>query len=161
MSEKMNEEEMANYFKTADWQTRTNLRTDDRLMSIAHFRAGDMCDRSYFSHQDPDGYWPNKNVRLAGYELPDFYQDDSNQVESIAVGFETYQDAFAALVASPEHTSHMRGLSFWEGHTFFGVGMRVDRGCRLYVVITAPPEEEGEENDYTVHLPVISRGVKA
>ena len=127
-------------FVNADWQG--IFRSPyARLMEVARERAIDMATKNYFDHEDPDGVWPNERVRASGFQLPDWYPDDSIQVESIAAGHLTPADALTALVASEDHHDHMTGKGFWVGHVLFGVGCAENedsRYQRYYVIVTAP-----------------------
>lgn len=165
-------EQMQDYFVTASWQERTELEPDERLMDVAQYRAFDMSSKGYFAHEDLDGIWPNQHVRKAGYKLPSWYRDDSNQIESIARGYTRVTDriengvivetgALDDLVRSPHHHAHICGLGFWSDHLRYGVGYS-DEDERIYVVITAPIEEvQPAEGEPTIFLPIIYRGLQA
>ena len=156
-------EAMGRYYKNHQLQSCRPLVQDDILMEYAWWKAKDMATRQYFEHQTPEGRWPNGLVRGLDYDLPDWYADDSNQVESIAMGYMNYMFAIDALFKSKSHRNHMAGVGFWKDHSHYGVGLeevwRPDRNVydRYYVVVTAPEEIE-------LHwqwLPVIKQGVIA
>jgi hypothetical protein len=156
-------DEMAAYFAASDWQTRTRLQPDDRLMAVAQYRADDMALNDYISHKDQDGVWPNQHVRDAGYRLPDWYESGANFVESVAYGFGSAVNALDALAASPDHKAHATGAGFWEDHLRYGVGFAWVDDRRVYVLITAPVETEIQPSDdkYWTYLPYIGKGVRS
>lgn len=143
------------YFATAPWQKRDNLVEDSRLAHVAHMRAMDLCARDYFSHETPDGFWPNHYVRLTGYKIPEWYKDNGNQVESLAKGYLCATDALDAWERSPNHHDHVTGSGFWASHTIFGVGIFECETGPLYALITAPPEPA--ENKH-IFIPWIGGG---
>lgn len=163
----MTQIQMVHYFRTAPWQKRDNLIENSYLSFVAHMRAIDMCSRNYFAHVDPDGLWPNFHVRNTGYVLPDWYKDDSNQVESLAKGFTRVQDllnedgsikesgVLDAWERSPSHHDHVTGSGHWASHTIFGVGILEGENCNFHVLITAPPEPKKPEH---VFIPWAQRG---
>ncbi len=129
-------------------QARKKMVHDERLHLVARRRALDMAKRDYFSHTDPDGIGPNKVARLAGYRLPYFYSKkrDANNIESVAAGQETAQDAYDAWIKSSAHRSHLRGEGFFKSQTRYGVGYAFREGTKFrhyYVFVTAPPEPGG------------------
>ncbi len=74
------------------------LAVNEQLVDSARFHSMDMATHHYFGHYSwPTDLWPNQMVRNAGYDLPlQYYHEpfsyytlppDSNQVESIAVGY--------------------------------------------------------------------------
>ena len=101
---------MAIYFVNAEWQERKGLLlSDDTLMDVAQFRATDMSLQKYFDHEDPIGYWPNYWVRNYGYKLPEHWDDEANNVESIGKGFTSPSAFMEALYHSDAHRPHVTG----------------------------------------------------
>ncbi|MCB0385321.1 MAG: hypothetical protein KDD43_07995, partial [Bdellovibrionales bacterium] len=80
--------------------TKLNLAAGDRISS--------MIADDYFSHQQPNGWWPHKVIRNRGYVLPDDYLDDGNRVEILvgSPGGLTPEQAHAAWLASPDHKKY-------------------------------------------------------
>lgn len=106
-------------------QGRTSISCHLTLAQVARAKALDMGTRDYSGHTDPDGNGPNKLLREAGYVLPGFYGTDAaaNNVESVAAGYSTFQEAFDAWMASPGHRQHLLGENqFYANQIEFGVG---------------------------------------
>ena len=153
------------YFVHAVWQEQKRLIKDSRLMNMAQARAEDMVARNYFSHEDPDGVWPNKHARKHAYKIPESYPDESNYVESIAAGYTSPYAALEGLHSSTAHRDHVAGRNFWVNHKIFGVGYSEGhpKYKYIYVVVTAPPEKDPppqEEFDQHLYLPFIQGGIK-
>ena len=145
-------------FVNSEWQQIDRI-PDSRLYEVAAARAWDMATRNYFSHEDQDGHWPNWWVRHYQYLLPESYDDECNQVESLARGFLDPREALAALVASPSHHEHMTGQGFWHDHIMFGVGYAVRGLNTYYVIITAPQERKAVPDMETVYLPRVEKWI--
>lgn len=119
------ESEFADLMRNHPDQMRTKMVQNDRLTQVAEERALDMAARAYFSHTNPDGIGPNTLVEQSGYALPDWYCQDlaCNNVESIAGGNGTPEDAFNNLLASAGHRSHLLGeIDFYAEQTDYGIG---------------------------------------
>ncbi len=126
-------------------QRRGRCIWDERLAKCAQEHAIDMATRGYFSHLTPEGVNANKRARLAGYALPNWYDDDKNYIESIAGGQDTAGIAWAMLLNSPVHRTHLLGLTkFYAEQTFVGTGFAYvptsTQFKRCYVIVSAPPE---------------------
>lgn len=127
-------------------------------MQIAWWKANDMAMQDYCRHVTPGGLWPNEMVRGNGADLPVWYEDNSNQVESLACGPRTYQEAIDILFASTHHHNHMAGIGFWSDHARYGVGYGHNPDSKFkhhWVVITTP----APIREHWQWLPVISKGV--
>ena len=151
---------MAIYFVNAKWQKRKGLlMSDDRLMRVAQRRATDMAVSGYFDHQDQDGYWPNFWVERYGYQLPDHWSPEKNNVESIGMGFSTPETFMEALYTSEDHRPHVTGnMPFFFAHRYFGVGYRENvNGVPYYVLATAPPEPV-DDDEHNIFFPGVYRG---
>ncbi len=108
------------------------LAVNANLTGSARFHADEMAQYDYFGHQSQEtGDWPNKMARDFGYDLPAFYVDDGNNIESLAAG--TFADADAALsmlivdegIDPPGHRIHLFAMApFFQDHREIGVGHR-------------------------------------
>ena len=119
------ENQVADFMKSHRDQRRSSLTYNSILAGIARQRAYDMGKRNYYGHVDPDGIAANYLVTEAGYELPDFYgkQKSSNNIESIAAGSQTAEDAWKLWMNSPGHRTHILGLSdFYSEQVDYGIG---------------------------------------
>ena len=113
----------------SDLQQRTEMKLNGTLAMVARARAEDMANSGYFSHTNLDGNGPNFLVRDAGYILPDSYgmELDSNNIESIAAGYENAGDTLEAWINSPGHRTHVFGeIPFHREQVDFGVGFAVN-----------------------------------
>jgi len=124
-------------------QGRPRMTHDAYLHLVARAKAKDMARRDYFGHTDPDGYTPNRVLRLTGYGLPEFY-GSANSIESIVAGTNyTPSVAFNAWMGSPGHRRHLLAEdTFYQDQTRFGVGYASSSRSQLknyYVFISAPP----------------------
>lgn len=117
---------LSRLFEMDPGQRRPVRRMDGILMAVAQAKAADMAKRGYFGHRDPDGHGPNWLLRAAGYPLPGWYgrADDANNVESLAGGYPTAEDAWAGWLASERgHRRHALGESdFFRRQDEYGVG---------------------------------------
>lgn len=106
-------------------QQRPFMVCNSILASTARQKAMDLANRDYFNHTDPDGVGPNSLIRSAGYPLPGFYSHDrdGNNVESLAAGYTTAQEAFNAWLESNSHRTHVLGeIEFYAEQVEFGIG---------------------------------------
>jgi uncharacterized protein YkwD len=99
-----------------------------------------MAARQYLSHTTPEGFGANYLVRQAGYVLPTWYgtgNADSN-IESIAPGRATAEEAFTALVEDPPHRRHILGEApAFAAQTDYGIGYSLNGN--IWVILTAQP----------------------
>ncbi len=101
-----------------DVEARQPLAVNDDLFDSSEVHAQEMADHNYFAHQSAvTGKWPNQLAREAGYVLPDFFPDDSNQIESLAAGNAIDNPAAAikllivdANTNPPGHRIHLLGM---------------------------------------------------
>lgn len=88
-------------------QARPRLRCSALLSRVAASKAREMAELGRVSHGlgvTP----PNRRLRLAGYALPRWYpRVMSNQVESIAGGFDSPHSVLSAWMDSPPHRAHL------------------------------------------------------
>lgn len=101
-----------NDFKNISGQQRSAVKLSTPLNQIARSHACDMAVFDFFNHINFDGLGPNKRVLNAGIELPSFYgqANESNNIESLAGGYSTSQEAITGLLNSPSHRKHLLGL---------------------------------------------------
>jgi hypothetical protein len=102
-----------------------------------------MAARNYFSHTSPDGVSANQNVRNSGYELPSFYPENGNQLESLAVGpdYTKAKHVVQAWYDSPHHKDHVYGKNdFFRTQTCIGIGQALSpEDKKLYFVFISCP----------------------
>ncbi len=140
-----NEAKFAELLSNDPGQKRAWLICNPLLAQVAHERAMDMALRAYISHVNPDGYGPNYLVRQSGYVLPDYYgkAPTDNNIESIAAGYSSADEAWAGLLNSAPHRSHVLGTDkFYAAQTEYGIGcVQLDSSPYGYywVIITAKP----------------------
>lgn len=136
-------ERLAHLILEADWQQRKHGEVNHLLMKAAQYKADQMAALGYFSHISPTGEAPNDYVRAHGYVLPDWYPVGKNNIESIALGAKTPEEAIQLWLASPTHKTHLAGeIAFYAGQEQVGVGIatRPD-GARVWVFLSAPSME--------------------
>lgn len=105
-------------------QRRKTMVCDPILVEVARARARDMATRNYFNHVTPEGTGPNYWVTQAGYALPSWYDHSrsANNLESIAAGYATADDAWNAWMGSSHHKTHLLALnSFYADQVNFGI----------------------------------------
>jgi hypothetical protein len=107
------------------------LAINSELGVSAKFHADELAEHNYFAHQsNVTGDWPNKMARDAGYDLPDHWPDDSNQVESLAAGtlYDRAAKAVDALIIDEGvpgvgHRLQLLAIGdFYRGNQEIGVG---------------------------------------
>lgn len=119
------EQSLGDIIQDSPSQQRDFMACNPILAQVARDRARDMAVRDYFGHTNPDGIGPNTLVRAAGYNLPSFYASsaDGNNIESIAAGYRSAEEAFEGWLNSPGHRVHMLGeMDFYKDQVEFGVG---------------------------------------
>lgn len=134
------------YLMSHPEQKREVLIVNETLNSVARNHALDMINREYFSHTTPEGVTANQRVIMAGYPLE--YNPLGNNVESLAGGYKTLNDALEALLESEGHRKHVLGLHpMFEEQLNIGVAWMDNKSYShefesLYntylVIITAP-----------------------
>ncbi|MCX6044121.1 MAG: CAP domain-containing protein [Chloroflexi bacterium] len=134
----LQEQQLATLFVNDPEQHRQNPTRQDILSHVARARAEDMAERNYFSHTDPDGHEANFLVEQADYQLPDYYPNNGNNIESIGLNFTTAAAAWQAWKDSPGHRVHVLGEDpFYAEQTDYGFGYAERADRRYWVVITA------------------------
>lgn len=134
----LQEQQLATLFVNDPEQHRQNPTRQDILSHVARARAEDMAERNYFSHTDPDGHEANFLVEQADYQLPDYYPNNGNNIESIGLNFTTAAAAWQAWKDSPGHRVHVLGEDpFYAEQTDYGFGYAARADRHYWVVITA------------------------
>jgi hypothetical protein len=91
-------------------QGRDRCIWNDVLARVALDRCTAMAQGGWWGHFDPQGHGPNWWVRQAGYDLPGFYLDEANNIESIGAGGTGQLDQmWDAWMRSPGHRGHILG----------------------------------------------------
>jgi uncharacterized protein YkwD len=135
---------VANFAINDSEQQRPQMICSPILAQVAYEKALDMGTRNYFGHTNPDGVGPNYLVEQAGYTLPSWYghQLNSNNIESIAAGYNTPTAAWQAWKNSGGHRVHVLGLEpFWREQVYYGIGYAYVPGStygHYWVFISAP-----------------------
>lgn len=114
-----------------DVEARQPLAVNDDLFASAAFHATEMADNDYFAHQSAvTGDWPNLMARDQGYDLPSYFPDNNNYIESLAAGnlYGAPADVIKLLiidagVPSLGHRKHLLGIdSFYAQANEIGIG---------------------------------------
>jgi uncharacterized protein YkwD len=95
------------------------LRCDPLALRAARAHSQDMCARSYFAHESPEGKLPWDRLRAAGARF-------QGAGENIAAGYGSAAEVHAGWLASPGHRANIERT----GMTRAAVGV-VDCGGRL------------------------------
>jgi Ca2+-binding RTX toxin-like protein len=98
-----------------------------------------MAANDYFAHQSPiTGRWPNAVARANGYELPDWWPDAANNIESLHKGSPDPARVLQSFIESPNHRNHVMGQGWFGNHREIGVGLAA--GDRIWSIHTADRE---------------------
>ncbi len=109
---------------------RPPLAWNANIQNAAQFKSNEMATYDYFGHQSKvTGQWPNANVRANGYNLPSWFPDDNNYLESIGAG--TFRnvaiEGLKPLLVSESHRNHLLGIdSFNAGQKEAAVGYAIN-----------------------------------
>ncbi len=115
------------------------LAIDASLAASADFKAAEMSEYHYFSHQSPvTDVWPNELARGYGYPLPTWWDGNANYIESLHAGSPVPADVLQSFVNSPSHRVHVMGQEWFATHLNIGVGMVED--TRIWVIHTGTEE---------------------
>jgi hypothetical protein len=90
------------------------LATNDALTAAARRHALDMAERSYFSHDTPEGLTVEDRLRAAGYR-------GCVVGENLAAAYPTTSDVITAWLASTDHCENL----FWPAFTGVGIARAV------------------------------------
>ncbi len=74
-------------------------------------------------------------ARQFGYDLPSFWPDEANSIESIHRGNPRIGGVLASFIGSTGHRNHLMGQGWYATHREIGVGARLDD--RTWTVLTA------------------------
>lgn len=121
------------------------LAVNNLLSNSSEFKSDEMADNDYFNHQsEVTGKWPNQLAREAGYNLPSYFVNNANYIESITYGWgqgqlspvNTAAKALNGLlvdagISPPGHRIHLLGMSdFADDFKEVGVGHEYRGGTR-------------------------------
>lgn len=112
-------------------QQHPRLERHPILMKVAQARVASMITRQWFGHVDPDGYGANHWVKRAGFPLPLYYGrgNGANNIEVLAGGFATPEEAFMGWLGSPGHRALVLGENdFYMRQSWLGVGYAYGQG---------------------------------
>lgn len=111
------------------------LAINDNLAAAAGFRSNEMARLDYFGHQSQaTGKWPNQIAREHGYQLPSYWPNAANNIESIHRGNPTILGVLQSFVNSETHRIHVMGQGWFLTHEEIGVGNHV--GDRVWTILT-------------------------
>ncbi|WP_333608931.1 CAP domain-containing protein [Arsukibacterium sp.] len=104
-------------------QQRATLLCHPLLAQAAADKAKAMAQAGIVNHYI-GGLGANQRLRMLGYNLPAFYSGTiGNQVEAVAGGYSTAEEAWDAFKHSPTHRSHLLAeLPFYQQQIHIGVG---------------------------------------
>jgi uncharacterized protein YkwD len=115
------------------------LAINASLAASAQSRSNDMAANHYFAHQSPiSGVWPNSVARTNGYELPSWWPDDANTIESLHMGSPDPARVLQSFIESPKHRNHVMGQGWFGVHREIGVGF--SSAERIWSIHTASRE---------------------
>ena len=118
------------------------LAINENLATSAQARSNDMAANDYFSHQSPlTGGWPNSVARASGYDLPGWWPDEANNIESLHMGSPDPGRVLQSFIESPNHRNHVMGQGWFALHQEIGVGLVPAE--RLWSIHTAWREGTG------------------
>ena len=100
------------------------LAINANLAASAQARSNDMAANDYFGHQSPfTGDWPNEAARASGYDLPGWWPDEANSIESLHRGSPDPVRVLQSFIESPNHRNHVMGQGWFAFHQEIGVGL--------------------------------------
>lgn len=140
------EDQLAREIAYHSAQQRAEMVRDPILDMVARHKARSMATRDFTAHIGPDGFGPNRAIRLAGYGLPDWWPDnkDDNHTESLGFGY-SVATVVREWYGSAAHKRHVFGEGdFFGSHTHYGVGYAYvpdSKYQHYYVFLSAPPNE--------------------
>jgi len=112
------------------------LAVNGNLAASAQARSNEMAAHDYFAHQSVvTGLWPNAVARANGYELPDWWPDAANNIESLHWGSPDPGRVLQSFIESPNHRNHVMGQGWFGTHREIGVGLAP--GARIWSIHTA------------------------
>jgi len=124
-------------------QGRDRCIWNEVLASVAMARCTAMAQGGWWGHTGPDGRGPNAWVRQAGYNLPGFYLDENNNIESIGAGGNGQLDQmWDAWMRSPGHKGHILGeYDFFAAQENIGIAFLYDEDSKskyYWSILSAP-----------------------
>ncbi|MDX1539497.1 CAP domain-containing protein [Arsukibacterium sp.] len=129
-------------------QQRATLSCHPLLAQAAADKAKAMAKGGKVNHYI-GGLGANERLRMLGYQLPPFYSGTiGNQVEAVAGGYSTAEEAWRVFKTSAGHRSHLLGeLPFYLQQNHIGVGFYYEWSSphveywAVYVAREAAPED--------------------
>jgi uncharacterized protein YkwD len=135
-------EALAYYFLTDTGQQRPLMECSEFLSASAQHHADDMVAREYWGHDTPEGETPNQNARSHGCNMPYYYVQEGNNIESAELNKHDAESAWLAMLESPQHKTHLLGLhQFFKDQDQYGIGYASSSWGTVWVVQTAICEE--------------------
>lgn len=104
-------------------QEHPQLIVTPSLIQSATWRAHGLANGDPWLHCDSQGRCANWYARAAGCQLPSFYPDNANQIETLGAGSNNPGIIFAALAASKAHADHLFGRGWFVHQIHIGIGM--------------------------------------
>jgi serralysin len=116
------------------------LAINASLAASAQARSDEMAAYDYFAHQSPiTGRWPNEVARASGYDLPGWWPDEANNIESLHRGSPDPARVLQSFIESPNHRNHVMGQDWFGTHREIGVGVVL--ADRIWAIHTASRED--------------------
>lgn len=105
---------------------RPPLAVNALLADSSQYHSDQMTTHDFASHENPvTGEFPNEVAEKFGYDLPDFYGTETNNIESIAAGtnFDRPALPLQGLIESDDHRRQLLAeIQFFADHREIGVG---------------------------------------
>ena len=124
-------------------QRRKSLEFDYRLLRAAASKALELQTLEYFLHTSPDGVAPNQLVRSAGFDLPYYYSDINNNVESLSGGQRKPEEVLNGWMKTTHKMHILATTPFFQDHVLCGIGYsHINKGPAdpAWVFLSAPRE---------------------
>ena len=124
-------------------QGRAQCIWNEVLADVAEARILSMAKDGWHGHTDPQGRGANWWARSFGYVLPDWYGDESNNIESLnRGGWGNVDNAMKSWLGSPAHARHILGQGdFFAAQIHIGVAYLHDEASEskhYWCVLSAP-----------------------
>jgi hypothetical protein len=106
-----------------DRQEHPSLTVCASLILSATRRAEGLANGQPWSHCDAQNICSNAYARDAGCVLPDWYQPNGNQVETLGAGSDNVLAIYEALTGSEKHSEALFGRGWFRHQTHIGIAM--------------------------------------